>query len=944
MGMSKLGQEVEAFLKTAGSLADDFSKQNLIIKADRLDKLVNGQIIPRLGRHMAIIGSGFMVIGLDSSDAISYLFAFVAAALAGCYFVAGQTRQGNQSGLPGACAVFITASVVSAGRSGDVSILPMAVAIAIPYVIISLCVAYNEMERQELVFAPVYSALLLLLSSAVQPDALLLFVPVAIAGVLALLKIRRMGSSYGLLAGTLAVGAMQVAYPTLDIVTRGIISTANIVALQLFVNYAVGPSNSDIRNFLNQGLPALAILGTVLLLAGEPYPYWLWPVGLAAFFVCAYAIGGRGGLPTAIGWVCIAAIGAILLSRKGFSPESWEFRAGLIATLGLAQLLYLVARHLKNRFTCDLARVLLLVGALLCVNAVFKVDALWRNELSDVGRETFLSWENHAFAATLSLVFLAALFAALSYSDPTQRTPISWWRGLIQPRHAVLLRTAIRGSAKAIENIPLLGGAWKALLAGGRWLRYLKSGGDRPRLADMSVLISGILLALAVVTLVDAALWPAYRSAQRTRFFTSIPHAVWQSHTLAWTICGILLYGYGLARRQALFVFAATAFALVPVIQHIKTTDIEARGIMLFTAGLTILCCALQRWERPLGRAAAGIISIALATSIVATYWPAPAARTTATACRTRAAEYRLPKTLISLQIKAANKNARVSAKDVTISQKYIPDNSQTFCLDHLLTGDSQDDVTIEHDSAGFLASISGKANGSGRTPQTGIVRMAAAVGPAAPSRDKLAGYAVEIKFDPSDAAELKRVNASLDGFGLCLFVEELPGNGIECNTNSRKTTTNFLRSSQPERRVQRQRGRERIFYRPNLSYKLVISMRTERGGDVEWIPIIARAVQIPNAAPVLAITLREATFTDDMIRISFEHGALTDITARKRTRASEPIEVSLSPAHAQGGARSQLLRIGHNETANRRELQRAQQFLLNALTADPRRGGSAVP
>src|SRR5262245_33258531 len=110
--MSKLAQQIDEFLKSTGILVEDFNKQNVRVKADRLDKVLNGQIIPRLGLHAALIGTCLMVS--TQSHPISYLFAFIAAALAGWYFVSGNLQSEGQSGLPGASAVLVTAAAAAA--------------------------------------------------------------------------------------------------------------------------------------------------------------------------------------------------------------------------------------------------------------------------------------------------------------------------------------------------------------------------------------------------------------------------------------------------------------------------------------------------------------------------------------------------------------------------------------------------------------------------------------------------------------------------------------------------------------------------------------------------------------------------------------------------------------------------------------------------------------
>jgi hypothetical protein len=788
-------------------------------------------------------------------------------------------------------------------------------------------------------------------------------------GTLALFLRGKMSSSYGLFTGTLAVGALQIVFDkTMSDAALGGISAVNIAALQFFILRAVQPTNSEIRNFLNQALPTLAILGMILLFTNPPHPYWLWPVGLIVFFGCELLFRVRGelkkadcslirasrslrragcwlrkagyGLPTAGCWVCIATIGFIWLDRSDTDPGSWEVRIRILATLLAAEVLYISGFRLKNRFTCEIARLLLLAIGVLCLTIAFDVNAQWHNRSSDGGQGEILAWRAGAALATLALASLAAFAVALSYNDPPRRASVPWWRGLIRPRHAVVVRTAIRGSGKAVENVPVVGAAWKGLAAGVRSLRYLKSGGEPPGLADVAVVASVILFGLAFASLVDAFLWSApdiapgsEHSPRSARFLNGVLRPAWESHTVAWTVCCVLLYVHGLVRGQSLFVFAGTVFALVPLVQYIKDASLEVRGVMLLTVGLVIIFCALMRWKKPFGTISTIIALIVVIVGTMPPFGGTPAAKKSPT-CAMRDGTYTLPKRVVNLNVQSGGQRA-IAAKDIQLSLRYVPDRSQIFCLDYLLADRDRSNIVVKRNPDGSLTSISSqepKTSTRRHDPFERDVRVSA-TGEGA-TRKSPVPTSIELQFDPLDPTDLERTNAILRERGLCVLLRGSSARDTRCGSKGEPSPGPATSGSGAARSTARRWARGAIFYRPNLRYQLHILAKADASKDGPWRLLTMRTIELPNSAPTLSLGVSKEVFADNMLRLSFDHGVLTGIVARKKGESREYVELPLSIAHIGQDVPTQEIRVGPSESDNGRQIGQAQTRLLDALKA----------
>lgn len=582
----------DEFLKSAKDVAEGISAEVIPLHADRLDRILNGQIMPHIGLHGALIGTAIALPRIGAWPRSWIAFAVIAVALWLTYFVSGPAAR-RQSGLPGAAVAFATAATVIA----PLPWIDAGMLIAAAYVLLAAFVLLRNMDARVLLFAPVYSAIFINLSSMQHYEVPLYAIPLCI-GLATLLGVRRMNASFGLFAGLLWILAAEIASRTSGTAMLATISSVAMLGLLAYMVVAVAPSNSNFKNFAGQSLPALTIVAIITTFTDDRQYYWLWPIALSLFFVCVSLLRGQGGLPTAIGWCCIAIIMALWLTNDQLRVESWATRSRMVATLLFAEGLYVIGVRLRNRFVSNLGMILLLIGGLVCLQFAVEVRQSIDGESAalplnaDIG--TVLRWHTAAISASVGLSILAATLAGLSYLriDPSVRIP--WWRGFVRPRHAVLIRSGYRVAAKWFDGVPLVGPAFKAVRAIGGAMRYLKTGAEPFQFTDIAVLAAVTILGLS--TMRNAASVLAGLRLEQDGNDESI--VMWLPLIVAWTLCAIVLYAYGLRRMQSLFVFAGAAFAFVPIVTYFSVAhpvQLWQAGIIGLAAGLTLVLCSAMR-------------------------------------------------------------------------------------------------------------------------------------------------------------------------------------------------------------------------------------------------------------------------------------------------------------------------------------------------------------
>src|SRR5262249_52853094 len=196
------------------------------------------------------------------------------------------------------------------------------------------------------------------------------------------------------------------------------------------------------------------------------------------------------------------------------------------------------------------------------------------------------------------LALISISFIVSTYQDPLQTHELPWWKGLIASRHAVVFRAVYRSARKLVEKMPILGEVFKIFSGGRNLFRFLKTGAEPLRFADVVLIVAFVILAACLTYAVDALfVWEVKYRFKDEEWMVAKPEDFrWWSRIIAWTGCGVAFYILGIARSQSLFVFAGLFFIFAPAVRSLRLSTLPIlNGQSLFAAGLAIVCCSLIR-------------------------------------------------------------------------------------------------------------------------------------------------------------------------------------------------------------------------------------------------------------------------------------------------------------------------------------------------------------
>jgi hypothetical protein len=98
--MSTFPDHADEVLKSADDLAEGINKDTLRLRAVRIDRILNGEIMPYLAVHIALIGACIVIARFGSWPSLFILFSSIVAGLSVAYFVS-RLRAQRQTGIPG---------------------------------------------------------------------------------------------------------------------------------------------------------------------------------------------------------------------------------------------------------------------------------------------------------------------------------------------------------------------------------------------------------------------------------------------------------------------------------------------------------------------------------------------------------------------------------------------------------------------------------------------------------------------------------------------------------------------------------------------------------------------------------------------------------------------------------------------------------------------------
>jgi len=349
---------------------------------------------------------------------------------------------------------------------------------------------------------------------------------------------------------------------------------------------------------------------------------------------------------------------------------------------------------------------------------------------------------------------------------------------------------------------------------------------------------------------------------------------------------------------------------------------------------------AALRFRHLMAFVAVALISSAC-SQVLETQMIWPDSPTSEPQCHSALGYYYLPRTLLSLQVKA----------DKTAPQQVVTawgvethaDRNQAFCLDYLASPTSVDNVVVQRTEEGLLTSIN--ASVEDRTPAiiTSLVQTAENLAIAGARSTAVPGQieTLNIQFDPFVWEELMLAKAELRRFDMCLYVEgfSFPTEGMTaaevraaagrwCSTDAHATPRydprGYTFATLPVPPAVMRVG---ILYRPMATHRVVI-LRRKSG---VWELYQNKRVEMPNASPVLSIGVQRAMFTTRQTSLLFNNGTLTDVAIDKKSEAEGFVVIPLAVAKAITDIPAQIVQVRLADVQSHAALIQAQGNLVNA-------------
>jgi len=210
-----------------------------------------------------------------------------------------------------------------------------------------------------------------------------------------------------------------------------------------------------------------------------------------------------------------------------------------------------------------------------------------RNFTTQYEESTYSRAELDLFQTTSNfLLFATAIIIAMliaSYSRPTSQ--LAWWRGLIKPRHVVVIRSIYRTISDKIRTAPIIGWFFNAFLATLTSIRFIKGNNEKVSVYDFLLVILHVIAAIGTTKFSNILL---LGGLSINDIDTSLAWSEMVSFVLSWSLWGLLLSIRGYLQSSLFFSFLGFVFLCVPIIRELFFDDL-IEGMPEFTGILVLI-------------------------------------------------------------------------------------------------------------------------------------------------------------------------------------------------------------------------------------------------------------------------------------------------------------------------------------------------------------------
>jgi hypothetical protein len=386
-----------------------------------------------------------------------------------------------------------------------------------------------------------------------------------------------------------------------------------------------------------------------------------------------------------------------------------------------------------------------------------------------------------------------------------------------------------------------------------------------------------------------------------------------------------------------------------------------------------------------IGAAAAAMTGLAACT-VIGSY--STVDETTLTqGCRSALGSYSLPKRVVHFTI---SKNAGEPFHFLSALETIpVPDSQHVFCLDHLASAFSSDEIRVHKNkinvptgaspqdaitdaSTPYLQLIASKAVDHTAGIIRRIIRIAFIVltnrPDFTPARSAVIGGAAnavvvaDFKVDPFDFKEMADVNESIRKLGFCLVLEDYTFNrasadGTIADKYCRTPREVAHQHPPPTAEAIKQlhylipKPVNGVFFRPRGAYRLTVYINPDPAGRyASWTPALAKNFEFENIMPIVSVGVDRALFATRRTGLVFDDGLLVNVCISKGSEVQGAIQIPLEVVYGLVALPSEMIRGAFQDVETANQLLNARKNLVAAQNAyikflnDPKADPSKLP
>lgn len=282
----------------------------------------------------------------------------------------------------------------------------------------------------------------------------------------------------------------------------------------------------------------------------------------------------------------------------------------------------------------------------------------------------------------------------------------------------------------------------------------------------------------------------------------------------------------------------------------------------------------------------------------------------------------------------------------ISVNSRVVADRSRGYCLDFLASPTAEEAIHVDRDNNGVLAKITTDSKDRSADILKNIIKTVLIAGASddmdgsrfrADETDlkPRLGQVFKAAYDPLNLDQANLINQTLRQHGFCLVIED---QSFDHHVHSiQDYCDNPLGHHSREKALDKSAGYvgdgpmvqhvRGVLYRPRVAYNYYLFVK--RGNA--WKLRKSVTVNLENRAPVLALQIDRAFFTNRKTAMTFDQGALLNVRVEKGSELAGFVEVPLTLAQGIAALPANIVKVKIDVTNQRSTLIKAQDDLLKA-------------